>query len=152
MAIQGLKSNHTLSSGTALRSPSYGMGSSSVQTCGETATYCRYSEKEIESAVILGLANQFGNRPHVIRNSSFHRGRHSQTRMHPAKGVVREVQGDSGFQMRQFLAESVRQPREPAKLHPHREVLPFHKASRNVPRIRIAGTLATVLDLVSQDL
>ncbi len=139
MGIQGLRSNHTLSSRSALRSPSYGMGSSSVQTCGETATYCRYSEKEIESAGILDLANQFGNRPHVIRNSSFHRGRHSQTGMHSTKVVVREVQGDSGFQMGQLFAESVREPRKSAKLHPHREILPLDEARRNMPRIRIAS-------------
>jgi len=110
------------------------MGSSSVQTCGETATYCRYSEKEIESAGILDLANQFGNRPHVIRNSSFHRGRHSQTGMHSTKVVVREVQGDSGFQMGQLFAESVREPRKSAKLHPHREILPLDEARTRVRR------------------
>jgi hypothetical protein len=38
------------------------MGSFSVQKCGETATYCRYREKEIENAGILGLMKQFGNR------------------------------------------------------------------------------------------
>ncbi len=50
------------------------MGSSSVQTRGETATYCRYCEKGIENAGILGLLKQFGNRPHVIRKPCFHAG------------------------------------------------------------------------------
>jgi Caudovirus prohead serine protease len=49
METQDLKSSHTLNSGTALRRPSYRMESSSAR--GETTTtYCRYSEKAIESA------------------------------------------------------------------------------------------------------
>ena len=79
MGIQGLKSSHTPSNGSALRPPSCRLGSCSVRTRGETATYCRYSGKEIESVGILGLAKQFGNRPHMSRNSSFRGGRYSQT-------------------------------------------------------------------------
>jgi hypothetical protein len=93
--IQGLKSSHTLSSGTALRRPSYRMGSSSVR--GETATYCRYSDKAIEIVEILGLMKQFGNRPDVIRNPRFHSGRDSETRMHAAEIVVGKMQSARGF-------------------------------------------------------
>ena len=89
MGIQGLKSSHTLSSGTALRRPSYRMGSSSVR--GETATYCRYSDKAIEIVEILGLMKQFGNRPDVIRNPRFHRWRDAQCLMDAAEIVVCEV-------------------------------------------------------------
>jgi hypothetical protein len=39
--------------------------------------------------------------------------------MNPTEIVIREMQADSGFQMRQLFAESVRQPRKTAKLHPH---------------------------------
>jgi len=39
----------------------------------------------------------------------------------------------------QLLAESIRQARESAKLHPHGEVLPLDEASRNVLRIRVAS-------------
>ena len=52
--------------------------------------------------------------------------------MNTAEIVVSEVQRDSSFQVRQLLAERIGEPRKPAKLHPHREVLPFHVASRNV--------------------
>src|SRR6266478_34573 len=52
--------------------------------------------------------------------------------MNAAKIVIGEVQRDSSFQVRQLLAERIGEPRKPAKLHPHREVLPFHVASRNV--------------------
>ena len=60
--------------------------------------------------------------------------------MNPAEIVVREMQRTRGFQIRQFLAESIRQPREPANRHSHGEVLPFDKASRDVSRVRIAST------------
>jgi hypothetical protein len=41
-------------------------------------------------------------------SSPLHRGSNAQTRMHTAKIVVSEMQGDSGFQMRQFLTYSER--------------------------------------------
>ena len=55
--------------------------------------------------------------------------------MDAAEIVIREVQRDGGFQVRQLLAESVRQPRESANRHTHRQVLAFYKASRDVVRI-----------------
>jgi hypothetical protein len=39
---------------------------------------------------------------------------------------MREMQSASGFQVRQLLRESVRQPRESPHLHPHRKVLPLY--------------------------
>src|SRR6266852_8085750 len=59
--------------------------------------------------------------------------------MNTTKVVIREVQGDRGFQMRQLLAERIGEPRKAPKLHSHGQVLPFYKAGRNVPRIRIAS-------------
>ena len=58
--------------------------------------------------------------------------------MHAAEIVVSEMQRDGGFQVHKFLAESIRQTREAADRHAHREILPFYKASRDVVRIRIA--------------
>src|ERR1035438_1288304 len=55
--------------------------------------------------------------------------------MNTAEIVVREVQGDSGFQVRQLFAERIRKPRQSPHLHSHSEVLPFHVASRDVVRI-----------------
>ena len=72
----------------------------------------------------------------MIRQARFHRGSNAQTRMNTAKIVIREVQGDSGFQVIQLLAESVCQPRQSANLHPQREVLPFHQTGRDVLRVR----------------
>ncbi|MBI1750618.1 MAG: hypothetical protein HY234_09765 [Acidobacteria bacterium] len=37
--------------------------------------------------------------------------------MNPDKIVVREVQGNGGFEVGQFLTESIGQPGEPAHLH-----------------------------------
>jgi hypothetical protein len=45
--------------------------------------------------------------------------------MHATEIVVREVQRNPSFQVRQFLAESVCEPRESANRHSHSEVLPF---------------------------
>ena len=55
--------------------------------------------------------------------------------MNTAEIVIREMQGNSSFQVRQLLAVGVRQPRKAAKPHSHREVLPFHVASRNIPHV-----------------
>lgn len=52
--------------------------------------------------------------------------------MNTAEIVMREVQGNSGFQVRQPFAVRIRQPREAANLHPHREVLPFHERRADV--------------------
>jgi hypothetical protein len=60
--------------------------------------------------------------------------------MNTAKIVIREVQGDSGFQVRQLFAERIREPRKAPKLHSHGQVLPLYKAGRNMLRIRIASS------------
>ena len=39
--------------------------------------------------------------------------------------------------MRQLFTESIRQSRKPAKLHPHREILPLRVAGRNVIVVRV---------------
>src|ERR1700722_4664665 len=58
--------------------------------------------------------------------------------MNATEMVVREIQGDSSLQMRQLLAERIREPRKSSHCHPDREVLPSDKASRNLLRIGIA--------------
>ena len=58
--------------------------------------------------------------------------------MNATEIVIREVQGNGGFQMRQLLTESVRQPRESAHLHSHGQVLPFHEAGRNLIGVGVA--------------
>lgn len=58
--------------------------------------------------------------------------------MHTAETVVSELLRDGGFQIQQFLAKSVRQPRKAADRHTHGKVLPFHETSRDVVRVRIA--------------
>jgi hypothetical protein len=52
----------------------------------------------------------------MIRKPRFHRGSNAQRRMNTAEIVVREMQSDGSFQMRQLLAESVRQARKIAAL------------------------------------
>ena len=57
--------------------------------------------------------------------------------MNTAEIIVREVQRDGGFQVRQLFAEGVGEPRQPAKLHSHGQVLAFHVARRNVAHARV---------------
>jgi hypothetical protein len=45
--------------------------------------------------------------PNMIRNSSFHRGRHAQRLMHAAEVVIHEVQCQRVFVSLKLLAESV---------------------------------------------
>src|SRR5260370_41710728 len=52
--------------------------------------------------------------------------------MNAAEIVVREMQSDSGFQVRQLLAERISEPRKAPKLRRHGQVLPFYSAGRNV--------------------
>ena len=56
------------------------------------------------------------------------------------KVVVGKVQPTCGFQVHQLLPESICQSREPANRHPHRQILAFHKAGRNVLRVRVASS------------
>ena len=74
-------------------------------------------------------------------------GRHANSRkMNAAEVVIGKVQRTRCFQVRQFLAETICQAREPAHRHTHREILPLHEASRDVARVRIA---ARTLDITS---
>jgi hypothetical protein len=53
--------------------------------------------------------------------------------------IMREMQPDRRAVVLCLLAESIGQARKPAHPHPHGEVLPFHKAGRNVLLIGITG-------------
>lgn len=55
--------------------------------------------------------------------------------MNTAEIVMREVQSNGSFQVRQPLAVSVRQARKAPNLHSHGEVLPFHKRRADVLRV-----------------
>ena len=60
--------------------------------------------------------------------------------MNATEIVVREMQSDSGFQVRQFLAESIREPRKSPHRHSHRQVLPFNKRSADMFGIGITSS------------
>lgn len=60
--------------------------------------------------------------------------------MNAAEIVIREVQGDSGFQVGELLAEGICEPRQPANLHSHSEVLAFYEAGRNMLGVGITRT------------
>lgn len=60
--------------------------------------------------------------------------------MQAAEVVVGEVQRNGHLEVQQFLAERIREARESADRHTHREALALYKASRDVVRVRIAAT------------
>lgn len=57
--------------------------------------------------------------------------------MNTAEIVIRKVQRASGFEVRGFLRESVRESGKPSHHHANREVLPFDVAGRNLSLIGI---------------
>ena len=57
----------------------------------------------------------------MIGQSCFHRRSDPQRLVNPAKVVVHEVERNRPVILK-FLAESVRQPREPPHAHPHRQI------------------------------
>src|SRR5882672_2599385 len=74
----------------------------------------------------------------MIRQVCFHCRGNTQCSMNPTEIIPPKMQADSGFQMRQLLTESIRESRESAKLHPHRQVLPLNKTGRNMVRVGVA--------------
>lgn len=60
--------------------------------------------------------------------------------MNAAEIIVRKVQGDSSFQMRQLFAERVREPRKSPHLHSHGQITAFDKTGRDMVRVRIASS------------
>src|SRR5208282_4333938 len=59
--------------------------------------------------------------------------------MNTAEIVKREVQSDSGFQVRQLFAERIREARKTAHRHAHREILPLHKRRADLIGVRITS-------------
>ena len=75
----------------------------------------------------------------MIRNPRFHRRRNAQSLVNAGEIIVHIMQGDCRFVVLNFLGKCVCQPHESAHRHPHREILPFHMACRNVRFVRRAG-------------
>lgn len=65
--------------------------------------------------------------------------RHPQRLVTPHEIVVHEVQADRVAEVFQLLAEPVRQASEAAHLHPHRQILPFDVARRNLRFVRLSA-------------
>ena len=74
----------------------------------------------------------------MVGQARFHSGCNSKARMNTAEIVVREVQADGGFQVRQLLAERIREPRKSPHRHSHSQVLPLHKRRADLFGVGIA--------------
>ena len=72
----------------------------------------------------------------MVGNASFHRWRDSKRLVDTAEIVVHKIQRDIVFEIFQFFRVAIGQPREPAHGHPHRQILPFANARRNVRVVR----------------
>lgn len=79
------------------------------------------------------------NRPHMGTQSGFHRSRNAERLMHAHEVVVHVEQRNRVNMILKLLAERVGQASEAPHIHPHVEILPFNKRSRNMLGIGIAG-------------
>src|SRR2546428_6652205 len=77
--------------------------------------------------------------PKTIRNASRHRPSYFQTHMNLAEVVVHVVKGNRRRVVLQLLTERIRQPRESAHVHTHREILPLNEARGDVVAVGIAA-------------
>ena len=59
--------------------------------------------------------------------------------MNTTKIVIREMQSNRSFQMREPFAESIREPRQSAKLHSQGQVLPFHVGCADMLNVRLSN-------------
>src|SRR5882762_9798555 len=96
------------------------------------------STQDITLSLSPKYMKHFFNRPHMIRNSCFHRGSHAQGLVDAAEVIVHVVNCQRMCVILDFLAESICQPSEAPHGHAHREILPFDKAGRNVFGIGMA--------------
>lgn len=104
--------------------------------------------RELSTPIWRGLTRQGGgngkrrvhklrNGPRPFCNANGLSRRCPQRLMDTAKIIMRNVQRDRRNVVVQLLAKAIRQPREPARSHAKRKVLPFNVAGRNV-LLRIA--------------
>lgn len=107
-------------------SAQYAIAESTVNAAAALSTLKAILPKPFFLGCVQQL-DQFLNRPRMLLESGFHPWRDAQRLMNPAEVVVHEVQGDGVRVVLRLLAESVRQPREAAHRHTHREVLALHE-------------------------
>src|ERR1044072_4035642 len=77
---------------------------------------------------------QITNRPHAVRDAESHCGCGADALMHPAHVVMCHVQRHGHCVLLQPLAETIREPGEPAAGHAQRQVAALHVAGRDVGR------------------
>jgi len=83
---------------------------------------------------LVMVSNQFLQPPHPIRHTRRHRRSHPQRLVNPTEVVEGEVQSQGRLEVRQLLAEGIRQPGEAAAHHPNGQVLPLHVARADMGR------------------
>lgn len=74
----------------------------------------------------------------MIRNSCFHRGRDAKRLVNPTEIVMHVMKRNGMLQILKLLGKRIGQMCKSAHSHPHRRILSFDIARRNVSMIRIA--------------
>ncbi len=86
---------------------------------------------------------QFSQRPNVVGQSGFHCRSKVKRGMDAAEIVVEEVKCHLMTVVLNFLAVTVREPRETEHPHPHRKVAALYETGRDVLRIGLASEYAS---------
>jgi len=83
--------------------------------------------------------DRFRNRPDARFHARSHCRGHAQRAMNFAEVVIREIQRNRSLKVFKLFAECLRQPGQPAAVHPQRELLAFDMRSANLGNIRHPG-------------
>jgi len=82
---------------------------------------------------------KFFDLPNMVGDSCFHRRRNANGLMNTDEVIPRRENRNSGFQMREFFTEPVRQASEAPKLHSYGEICALDVARANVFKVRFAA-------------
>ena len=86
-------------------------------------------------SVLMLRCEQFSDGPHVIGEAAFHRRSHAKALVYPAEVVIGEMQGARGFQIIQFLRESVGKASKAPNRLAHREILALYETGGDAAHI-----------------
>src|SRR5208282_4248085 len=89
-------------------------------------------------SLLATVFNQFFDRPRATFDACGLRWSHADGAIGFAEVVIREIEGNRSLKVFKLLAESVRQAREPAAMHPQRVILFFNVAGGDAANVRHA--------------
>lgn len=84
----------------------------------------------------------------MVGQPRFHSGCDAQTAMDATEVLIRKVNRQRKFEIVKLLAKRIGQAREASQLHPHGQVLSFHKTGRDVSETRIADSHLDITSMI----